>query len=169
MKVYILRGGSGAGKSTWISKNLPGAMVFSADKFFEKDGEYMFDVKKLNEAHGWCLRNFVNCCDTLSESNHPANNPGNDVAVIDNTNTRLVEFASYATIAQAYGHELQVITFIYDPVAAFKRNTHGTPLKVCMAQHQRLAEETKLIPPWWNHDYALWDETWPFASNSGDN
>jgi len=148
MKVIILRGGSGAGKSTWIKKyHHSNTVVFSADTFFMVNGEYLFDVTKLGEAHATCLRSFIAFC-----QNPPAEVP---TVIVDNTNTTVAEFAPYAQVAQVYGHELQLYTFLYDPIVAHKRNTHGTPLKGCIEMHQRLMESNKFIPPWWKHDYLV--------------
>lgn len=153
MKVIIPRGGSGAGKSTWIERTHPEALIFSADAFFiNEEGVYGFDVTKLGEAHAWCFKSFINCCQSLVDDGEGVEDT---VAVVDNTNTRIAEFAPYAQVALAFGHELQVITLVYDPVEAFKRNTHGTPLKSCMDQYRNLQEGSGQIPPWWNHDYVL--------------
>jgi predicted kinase len=150
MNIYILRAGSGAGKSTWTKNNHPNAMVFSADSFFMVDGEYKFDPAKLGEAHGQCLRNFITTCQTFSGVEAPTA----PSVVVDNTNTTLAEFGPYAQVGLAYGHNVTILTFIYDPLLAFARNTHGTPLKACIDMHARLMENTKLIPPWWKHDYV---------------
>ena len=149
MNIYILRAGSGAGKSTWTKTNHPNANVFSADTFFMVDGEYKFDPTKLGEAHGKCLRDFIDFCQKMSpEASYQI------TAIVDNTNTTLSEFGPYAQVAQVYGHSVQILTFLYDPVLAHSRNTHGTPLKACVDMHSRLMEHTKLIPPWWKHDYV---------------
>jgi predicted kinase len=175
MKAIILRGGSGAGKSTWIRKNIPSeeSTIFSADSFFtEGDGTYNFDPAKLKEAHRTCLLGFIDRCRFIHKSGDHKAGTGlipYETLVVDNTNSRLSEFIPYAEVASAYGLEVLIVTFIYDPVAAFKRNTHGTPLTKCMEQHQRLQVNTPLIPYWVKHEYALWDETWPWASSSGDN
>ena len=155
MKVIILRGGSGVGKSTWIKNHYLYCQVFSADTFFvNADGDYNFEPSKLGEAHATCLRSFIEACqrppaDPASFTGQPA------VAIVDNTNTSVSEFAPYAQVAQVYGHDVNIFTFLYDPVVAHKRNTHGTPLKACIEMHQRLMEQTKFIPPWWKHDYII--------------
>lgn len=148
MKVIILRGGSGAGKSTWTKKNHPNAVVFSADSFFTNaDGDYNFEPAKLGEAHAKCLRDFVEYCQVADRQN--------GTVVVDNTGTSVSEFAPYAQVAQVYGHDVSIFTFLYDPTVAHKRNTHGTPLKACIEMHQRMMEQTKFIPPWWKHDYIV--------------
>lgn len=170
MKVVILRGGSGAGKSTWIRKNIPSedSAIFSTDSFFiEGDGTYNFDITKLSEYHAQCLAGFINICSgEVSHLSREGRLVG--TVVVDNTNTSIAEFAPYAAVALAYGHDLRIVTFVYDPVAAYRRNKHGTPLDACMRQHARLTSDTDLIPAWWKHEYTLWDETWPWAMGSGD-
>lgn len=151
MKVILLRGGSGAGKSTWVKTNHPEATVLSADSFFMVDGQYKFDATKLGEAHATCLRNFITVCQTYQG----VDGTGPSVVIVDNTNTSVSEFAPYAQVAQVYGHDVQVLTFLYDPVVAHARNTHGTPLKACIEMHKRIQEQTAFIPPWWKHDYVV--------------
>jgi predicted kinase len=163
MRVIIPRAGSGAGKSTWLKTNHPNATIVSADKFFMDNGEYKFDVKRLGEAHAACRREFIDFCQSHESADDDI------VLAVDNTNTRLVEFASYVDIADAYGHEVEISTFIYDPVVAWRRNNHGTPLTICMSQHMRLTEESRAIPSWWNHNYVIADESWPPTSSAGDN
>jgi len=155
--VVIPRGGSGSGKSTWTRRHFPEGKVVSSDLFFEQESEeYVFDKKLLPQAHAWCFRQFMEVI-----QRPPL---GLKHLIVDNTNTRLVEYAHYVQAAQAYGHDVKIVTFIYDPVAAYKRNTHDTPLAICMRQHHNLQEGSLQMPPWWDHDYALWDETWPYAS-----
>jgi predicted kinase len=155
MNIYILRAGSGAGKSTWTKSNHPNANVFSADTFFMATGEYKFDPTKLGEAHATCLRSFVDYCQQERlDGTFSAGKPvPTEVAIVDNTNTTLAEFGPYAQVGLAYGHNVSILTFLYDPAVAHARNTHGTPLKACIDMHARLTEHTKLIPPWWRHDY----------------
>lgn len=139
MKVTILRGVPGSGKSTYCSKNYPGAAVFSADDFFMVDGVYVFDSKKLPQAHGQCLRYFVE---------HVQRGPVMP-AVVDNTNTAVMEIAPYAALALAYGWELEIVTISCNPEVAAARNSHGVPLTGVMAMHKRLMEAQ--LPPWWPH------------------
>lgn len=53
--LILLRGIPGSGKST-VAELLGGgnSTVVSADMFFEKDGQYNFDMTKLGQAHAWC-------------------------------------------------------------------------------------------------------------------
>lgn len=147
MDIYIIRGGSGAGKSTWTKTNHPSAAVVSADHFFIVGGEYKFDPARLGEAHAQCLQTFIALCQSKFA--------GHTEIIVDNTNSTISEFAPYAQVGLAYGHNVQILTFLYDPVVAHGRNIHGAPLKVCIDMHSRMTEHTKLIPPWWKHDYVL--------------
>jgi uridine kinase len=58
--LYLIRGVSGAGKSTfadtlWISGVV--YKVFEADDYFYVHGDYRFDATKLGEAHKYCQAN----------------------------------------------------------------------------------------------------------------
>ena len=50
--LFLLRGLPGSGKST-LAGDLA-QVVYEADMFFMKDGEYQFDPAKLGAAHQWC-------------------------------------------------------------------------------------------------------------------
>lgn len=142
MKVVILCGISGSGKSTYIKNHLSDADVCSADHFFMVDGEYKFDVKKLGQAHGECLKHFVYL---VSQKPH-----GNRVpVVVDNTNTSMMEVAPYAQLALAYGHELEIIILEAPLELAHARNTHGVPIQGVQGQHDRLVKLADQLPPWW--------------------
>ena len=86
MKVYILRGVSGSGKSTeamrLASNNKD--IICSADDYFMKNGEYKFDPSKLGEAHGECLAKFR----ALVKA-------GAETIIVDNTNTQWWEIRPY--------------------------------------------------------------------------
>ena len=143
MKVKIMSGISGSGKSTYIKNHFPDAMVCSADHFFlNEKGEYVFDVKNLSKAHGECLKKFVAIVGFVSDKDA--------VIVVDNTNTTPVEIAPYAQLALAYGHELEIVMIEYDSKKACARNEHEVPLKTVEAQAYRLNKLESKIPRWWN-------------------
>lgn len=138
MKATILRGIPGSGKSTYVKAIGPSASVVSADHYFEKSGTYQFNPAKLPEAHGECLRKFVEALQ--AKASH---------VVVDNTNTSVAEVAPYAALALAYGAELEIVTFQVDPVVAAARNVHGVPATGVEAMAKRLNDETSRLPPWW--------------------
>lgn len=150
MKVIILRAGSGAGKDHWIKQHYYSPKVFSTDLKFMAEGVYRFDAAKLGEYHAACLREFIEHVRTTTHGN-------DSTVIVNNTNTSVAEFAPYAQTAMVYGHDVNIFTFLYDPIVAHQRNEHGTPLKACIEMHKRLTEQTQFIPPWWKHDYIVSD------------
>lgn len=143
--VYIMRGLPGSGKST-MAKSLAGTTgcVVSADDFFMVNGEYRFDVTKLGEAHGQCMRRAIEHVQSGVEA----------PLVVDNTNISNVEIAPYVLLAQAYGWFPQILTLhsenAYVVATCAKRNTHGVPIERVMAMFERLLRELPQTPPWWN-------------------
>jgi len=134
-----MQGIAGSGKSTFVARiaDHPGAVVLSADHYFEKGGEYRFDPSKLVDAHAECMRHFIEAIHLQS-----------CLVVVDNTNTTAVEIAPYYSVAKAYGAEVEIVSVSCDPEVGAARNTHGAPLAVCKAMAQRIAECS--IPPYWD-------------------
>jgi predicted kinase len=153
MVVVVMRGVSGSGKSTYIKNNYPGAIVCSADDYFVQNGSYQFDAAKLPQAHGACLRKFV---DVLAVN---ANNVLHPTVVVDNTNCGVDEVAPYAALASAYGYELRVVTLLVDPSVAHSRNVHGVKLETVQNQYKRLYAGTRAMPDRWisNHKIVVND------------
>ena len=127
-KVVIMRGPSGAGKSTYIKKNFSGAVVVSADQFFEKvDAEgnlfYDFDIEKLGEAHANCQLRFVEHLQGRV-----------DCIVVDNTHIHKWEYAGYKAIAKLAGYEVKIIEFcptmIHEIKTCITRNAHRVPADI---------------------------------------
>jgi hypothetical protein len=89
--LYLIRGVSGAGKSTF-AQQLWGAgivyKVFEADDWFHKDGEYKFHPSGLRAAHQACQENTRHCL-SLGHS-----------AAVSNTSTTEFEVLVYETIAK---------------------------------------------------------------------
>jgi predicted kinase len=147
--VIILRGIPGAGKSTWVLKNVPlTATVCSADHFFtDKDGQYRFDPSKLPDAHGACLKKYTKY--VTMEFPH--------AIVVDNTNTTAIEIAPYAALALAHGRTLSIVTLRCPADVGASRNVHGAPLSTVQAMAQRLVDQEKFFPPWWAHEVVEWE------------
>lgn len=138
IKVIILSGIPGSGKSTYAAASGERTVVCSADHYFEKSGSYRFDPSKLGEAHAECLRRFV---DTLSAGTA-------DTLIVDNTNTTALELAPYVAVCAAFGVVPRLVTVECDPEVAYQRNQHGVPLAGIQAAARRLRE--RQLPPFWN-------------------
>ena len=124
-RVVILRGISGSGKSTYVSRNLPSAEVCSADQYFidvlGEGKEYRFDPKRLGDAHRWCMQRFIRATTHRDPLGRAA------LVVVDNTNLQLWEFMGYVQIAQAMGYEVEIVRMDTPVHVAAKRNLHGVP------------------------------------------
>jgi len=133
--VTILRGISGAGKSTYIKKNLPGAVVCSADHhFMDADGNYNFDPSQLGRAHGSCQSNFKKALEQ-----------GVTSVVVDNTNTTVREMRPYVQLAKQFGYDVDIVRLIVPVKVAAKRNAHNVPLVAI----QRMQDRMQDIPLDW--------------------
>lgn len=133
--VVLIRGISGAGKSTYVKKHFPDAVVCSADHHFEdKEGGYNFDPRKLGAAHGSCKRKFAEAL----QRKEP-------LVVVDNTNTKMKEMTPYYKAAKAAGYEVRVVRLVVDPEVAASRNVHNVPEEVVKRMQARFAD----TPPEW--------------------
>lgn len=172
MTVVVFRAPSGSGKSTlanalagdslpemrrmgfgpladyvtslWHSFEGKSAAVFSTDNAFVKNGIYEFDLKLLGEAHYGCLRAFTEAVRDPNGACH---------LIVDNTNCSIAEVSSYASLALAYGHKLEIISILCDPVVAWRRNRHDVPLKNVLMQHMTLQESAMDMPTWFPNKF----------------
>ncbi len=124
--VYIQRGLPGSGKSTRAKATKAKfealgfkVSIVSADHFFEKTGSYTFIPSKLDEAHKECFTKFLDAMLT------------DDVIIVDNTNTRVWEFANYIKVAKIASADIivdEVKAASADDVKAWhKRCIHNVP------------------------------------------
>ena len=158
MKVIIMCGVSGAGKSSWYWYP-PECVIVSADHFFdelaEKEGKTyteVFDFHLLGKAHGECLLSFVESLKQIewSERRYGQLLSASFITiVVDNTNCTIAEIAPYVALAQAYGAEIEIVRINVEPEVAHERNTHGVPLSGVLNQHAALKNLDKNWPRHW--------------------
>lgn len=141
LRLIILRGLPGSGKSHYIETELPSsAVVCSADHFFEDiTKNYVFNPANLAEAHAMCQCKAL----TAMANNEP-------LVVIDNTNSRLWEFGIYKTMAITFGYDMEIKNIggrSYEDVRRFhKRNKHGVPEEAILKmayRWEKLGEEVE--------------------------
>ncbi len=123
MRVYILRGVSGSGKSTF-TKKLKNATIHSTDLFFYKGRKYRFDIKKLKYFHN---KNFEEFKKSLKKRKRNI--------VLDNTNLVFEQIKPYIDEAKMAGYKVILVDFL--PKGReyhYKKNTHNVPKKVISNQ-----------------------------------
>jgi predicted kinase len=136
--LIILRGLPGSGKSS-IAKILNKSSICSADDYFiNKEGEYIFESEKLQKAHDYCYGQVE------KYMNHDEH-----IIIVDNTNTRLVEYKKYVELAEVYEYNVIILEiFCSDKKEAeyfAKRNSHQVPYKEVM----------KMLARWETDDSAI--------------
>ena len=138
-RVVIMRGVSGAGKSTFVRKHFADAKVCSADSFFMRGGEYKFNPALLGKAHGACKNDFVSAL----------NDDSVKTIVVDNTNTRNREMKFYIETALRNSDVTVYVVELTTPVGvAAGRNVHGVPREVVQNMRDRFEN---LAPKWVHH------------------
>ena len=115
-KLILIRGVPGAGKSTHAKKLFDEDEIFvwteTDDYWIRPDKHYDFNVKRIKEAHAWCLHNTRGW---MERSKH--HNIG-----VANTFTQLWEMQKYIDLAEELGYDLEV----HKLDGGFE-NTHGVP------------------------------------------
>ena len=115
--VIIMRGISGAGKTTWHRTNFPNALVCSADHYQVNDvGKYEFKPERASDAHLSCFAEYYWGLHTRKP-----------IIVVDNTNTQAWEISPYLSLAALYGDSVRIIRIECPIEVAIQRTTHGTP------------------------------------------
>jgi predicted kinase len=136
--IIILRGISGAGKSTMVEKiskdrKYKDVFICSSDHYFMKDGQYKYNPDKIIDAHNYCMRRFL----MELPNNHEA-------IFVDNTNIQMWHFMGYVQVAQALGCTIEIVEVKRDLKNCVRENIHGVPL-VCIEAMNKLWEES---PAW---------------------
>jgi predicted kinase len=101
--LFIIRGVSGSGKSTFAKKIVGhDFLVCEADKYFidKETGEYKFDVSKIKDAHKFCQ----DTVETYMKDSLVNDQFYREIAVA-NTFTQEWEFQPYIELAEKYGYK----------------------------------------------------------------
>lgn len=136
VKVEILCGLPGSGKSTY-ARGYPNAVVCSADDYMvDSRGQYFFSPDRLAYCHQVCLRKF----EVAIRRGAPAH------IIVDNTNTTPWEIAPYYQLADAQGWNPVVVKFDTPIEVCLSRQTHGVPEYRMLQMSERL--QALSLPPW---------------------
>lgn len=126
MKLIILRGVSGSGKSTtadFFCESIPGCVSVSADDYMtDSSGVYRFDHNKLDMAHRMC---YIAVERSMKHGY---------VVVLHNTSTRESEFQKYIDLAAKMNYD--VISLIVENRHG-NENIHGVPVETIKKQSER--------------------------------
>lgn len=110
--LIILRGLPGSGKTTLattISSLCPNCVMYAADDYFyNENGEYMFDAKKLHEAH-------LDCQNHVAKAMYE----GVNTIVVHNTSTTDSELKPYFDMANVHGY------IVHSVIVENRSNTHN--------------------------------------------
>lgn len=121
-KLYLIRGVSGSGKTTF-AETLNILFTFSADMYFEDEsGNYHFDAKYLKDAHEWCRKSVKN----IMIQGHSV--------VVANTFTQEWEMQPYYDLAEKYGYT--VFSVIVENRHGNK-SVHNVPEETLKKQKER--------------------------------
>jgi len=134
LRVTILRGISGSGKTTWARAQKETARIISTDACFEASGTYTFDATKLHEYHRRTFRDFLEA--VLRKE---------PWIIVDNTNIKLWEFMPYVAAAEAYDYTVEILTFSCSIATSLQRKQLVAEWKV-RQKARDLEEETRHFP-----------------------
>lgn len=149
-KLIIMRGLPGSGKSTLaatLAKDR--GEVFSTDTFFEQDGKYKFDPRKLRDFHRENQKNA-----------RSAMKSGVPVVVIDNTNLTFWEMSPYVQAGLEYGYSIEFVepktSWRFNPEQLALHCTHNVAQDIIEGMVKRwmhlgntsAIEVANATPPW---------------------
>lgn len=138
-QVFILRGLPGSGKSHYAQRLVDDLLagkssdylICATDDYFYHQGEYQFDIQKLNQYHNLNLARFIKA---LAEQI--------SLVIVDNTNIRKWEFIAYVEAANALGYQVKevVVGEIKDKAMQHlyaQRNRHNVALRTIAKMAQQ--------------------------------
>lgn len=108
---------------------------FSTDDFFiNEQGEYIFDPRKIGDAHNW-----------NQERTQKALLAGISPIFIDNTNTQKWEAKPYVQMALKQNYKVEILepetAWKKDPEELSKKNKHGVPKEAIIRMLQRWEDD----------------------------
>lgn len=127
MKVTIMRGHSGSGKSTKANEiknnsDVETVIVSADDYFIDKKGKYKFNPTLLSMAHEECYNKFVQALEQ-----------GKNV-IVDNTNTLSWEFDKYIRYCEENNHNYEFVV-----CKGNYTSVHNVPSEIVQRQKMNLA------------------------------
>lgn len=140
MRAIIMRGISGAGKSSYVNSLKGNKFVCSADFGHMVRGVYRFDPMKLEQAHLDCFTGWMKWILMFRDGYR-----GLDFLVCDNTNLTAAEIAPYWQTANWAGIKPEIVRIEVDPYKAAARNLHSVPMGKVLDMYQTLRNER--LPP----------------------
>ena len=123
LKLILVRGISGSGKTTYAKKLVkddPTLSHYEADMYFYQNGEYKFNPAKLKDAHAWCKAQTE--IDMIC---------GKSV-IVSNTFTQKWEIQPYIELGKKYGAEV-----IIKKAIGNYQNIHGVPIETLKKMKDR--------------------------------
>lgn len=153
MRVYVMRGIPGSGKTMWTAKYTKDALlrgeqvvVCSADHYHTNDrGNYVWKPEKVQDAHNACFGKFFDIVRSPLSQPH--------TLIVDNTNIHAWEVAPYYRMAEFFLHHVEIVRVNIDPMIAAQRNVHGVPARKVFEMYSSLMLER--LPSHWNESHVF--------------
>lgn len=155
--LVLMRGIPGSGKTTvarqlceHIDSLCLDVLYLSADDYWRvHHGDaslYYFDPEIHTRAHDACLGRFL-----LGEFDSP------DVAIVDNTNTRLWECSPYLMLARSRGRKAVSLRMATDVETCIEREQHGVGPERVRKMHERFED----MPSYLAEEFLITDDLRP--------
>ena len=98
--ITLIRGLPGSGKSTLARSSIfNGALLFEADMFHIRGGNYYFDSDRAADAHAWCLNQFTRAVVEATSD-----------VIVANTFRKISDIIPYLNVARTNNIKIRVNT-----------------------------------------------------------